>query len=296
MPAVVTFASLETTLQTYLERGDSVSDPTVFAQIPLIINNGERRVARALKVQGFEQYIYGAFTPGAGVYPKPDRWRDNIEFDFGTGPTLTVNQRQTIANVRTLITQQPMAPLGLTVGAAVGVGGVGSTGYNGSFTVSSLGFSQVAYAAAGSNETLVADGTGLVFNPALMTKRKFLKYRTKEVVEAYWPDPTQNGEPRFYSDFGLSYILVAPTPILAYPFKWGYWELPQLLDASNQENYQTIYAPNLLLYSCLLEAVPFLKEDNRVPTWKGMYDEALGALSAEDIRKMRDRAMQRDTA
>jgi hypothetical protein len=72
-----------------------------------------------------------------------------------------------------------------------------------------------------------------------------------------------------------------------------YYELPQPLDDANQQNWLTNYAPNLLLYACLLEATPFLKNDERIATWQSMYDRFAQATSGQDLQKILDRTAVR---
>lgn len=84
MPTAMTFDSLQTDLRQYLERGTSV-DPTVFEQIPRLINLAERDLARALKIQGFINVVTGVMAAGTSVYQKPDRWRDTVSINFGVG-------------------------------------------------------------------------------------------------------------------------------------------------------------------------------------------------------------------
>ncbi len=85
MPASLTFNSLTTDLIAYAQRGTTGTDPNVNAQIPLIINNTERRMARELKIQGFQKVYTSAFIVGMPLYAKPDRWRSTISMRFGTG-------------------------------------------------------------------------------------------------------------------------------------------------------------------------------------------------------------------
>ncbi len=40
-------------------------------------------------------------------------------------------------------------------------------------------------------------------------------------------------------------------------------------------HYLILNAPDLLLYGSLLEAMPFIKKDERIPTWSAAYDLAL---------------------
>ena len=86
MPQAMTFTSLQNDVRSYLERGaSSVTDPLVFAQIPSLINFAERRISRDLKIQGFQVAVVTTLQAGVAVLAKPDRWRDTISMNIGTG-------------------------------------------------------------------------------------------------------------------------------------------------------------------------------------------------------------------
>ena len=61
------------------------------------------------------------------------------------------------------------------------------------------------------------------------------------------------------------------------------------MDSSNQTNWFTIYAPQALLYGSLLQAMPFLKNDDRVQLWQALYQQAMDVLVAEDKLRIADR-------
>lgn len=113
--------------------------------------------------------------------------------------------------------------------------------------------------------------------------------RKYEYLREYWPDPTDTGAPRYYADYDYTHWLIAPTPDVAYNFEVLYYERIQPLDSSNQTNWFTIYAPQALLYGSLLQAMPFLKNDERIPMWQAQYDKIMQVLKAEDIQRMGDR-------
>src|SRR3989304_3677114 len=77
MPTVLNFTSLKADLRAYLERG-SVIDPTVYDQLPRLINNAEREIARAVKIQGFINVVNSVMTTSEEAYAKPNRWRQTI--------------------------------------------------------------------------------------------------------------------------------------------------------------------------------------------------------------------------
>jgi hypothetical protein len=117
--------------------------------------------------------------------------------------------------------------------------------------------------------------------------------RAYEYIRSYWPNPTTTGTPRFYADYDYSHWLIAPTPVAALPMEILYYELPPLLDDTNQTNWFTEYTPNALLYATLLESAPFLKNDERIATWEGFYNRSVAALNGEDIRQISDRGIIR---
>lgn len=113
--------------------------------------------------------------------------------------------------------------------------------------------------------------------------------RKYEYLREYWPNSTDTGVPAFYADYDYTHWLVAPTPASNYGFEVLYYERNQPLDASNQTNWFTEYAPQALLYGSLLQAMPFLKNDDRVPMWQQQYNIVMTALKAEDKLRIADR-------
>ncbi len=222
MSVAQTYNGLLEDTRRYLERGFTLSsDPDVFVQLPKLITLAERRCARELKIQGFQNVVTAAMQTGLAVYAKPARWRETISMNFGVG-----------------------------------------TGFN---------------------------------------RRSPLYPRSYEYCRFYWPDQTvtatdSESEIKFYADYDYNHWLIAATPALAHPFEVLFYEQPSFLDDSTQTNWLTDYAPELLLYGTLLEATPFLKNDDRITTWQNMYDRAASAINGEDLQKILDRAAARQRA
>lgn len=131
-------------------------------------------------------------------------------------------------------------------------------------------------------------GTGAGYN----TTREIFP-RAYEYMRQYWPNQTQTGTPRFYADYDYQHWFFAPTPSDDFPYEIIYYELPPLLGDDVQTNWFTEYAPNALLYASLLEAAPFLKNEEIIPIWQGFYDRSIAALNGEDIRQIVDRGIIR---
>ena len=96
------------------------------------------------------------------------------------------------------------------------------------------------------------------------------------------------GLPLYYSDYDYDHWLVSPTPDDDYPFQVLFYERLQPLSSTNQTNWLTQNAPNAMLYGTLLQAMPFLKNDQRT-IFQQKYQEAMTVLKAEDQLRVADR-------
>jgi hypothetical protein len=126
-------------------------------------------------------------------------------------------------------------------------------------------------------------------NVTVAGKKRPVLLRKYEYLREYAPDPTDENIPKFYADYDYTHWLVAPTPADDYTFEVLYYERVQPLDSSNQTNWFTIYAPQAMLYGTLLQAMPFLKNDERIPMWQAQYQQVISALKGEDIQRIADR-------
>jgi hypothetical protein len=120
--------------------------------------------------------------------------------------------------------------------------------------------------------------------------------RSYEYIRNYWPVETQTGTPAYYADYDFQHWIITPTPASAQTLEILYYEQPRFLGDDFQTNWLTEYAPDVLLYATLLEATPFLKSDERIQTWQGMYDRAAQALNGEDLKRIMDRSANRSEA
>jgi hypothetical protein len=132
----------------------------------------------------------------------------------------------------------------------------------------------------------------LTINPGSLS---VLQLRTLEFCQAYWPNPDVNrATPLFYADFNnYNSFYLAPTPDQNYDFTLIYLALP-LFDESNAENFLTRRYPSLLLYASMLETIPFLKGDERVPVFESLYNRALQSINKDAEKLYTDRVAKRD--
>jgi hypothetical protein len=127
------------------------------------------------------------------------------------------------------------------------------------------------------------------FNITVNGERNPVLLRKYEYIRNYWPDPALTGTPLYFCDYNYTNWLVGPTPNAAYVFEVLYYDRPQPLDSSNQTNWFTIYAPQALLYGSLLQAMPFLKNDQRLAFFQQQYDLIIATLATEDKLRIADR-------
>jgi hypothetical protein len=126
-------------------------------------------------------------------------------------------------------------------------------------------------------------------NVTVAGRRQPVFIRKYEYLREYWPDAAETDVPAFYCDYDYDHWLVAPTPDADYSYEVLYYQRLQPLDSSNQSNWFTQYAPQALLYGSLLQAMPFLKNDERIPMWQQQYDLIVNVLKTEDVLRIGDR-------
>ena len=112
--------------------------------------------------------------------------------------------------------------------------------------------------------------------------------RKYEYLKNYWPNTNQISIPLYYADTDWDHWYLAPTPDDDYSFEVLYYERISPLSSTNQTNWLTQNAPNAMLFGTLLQAMPFLKNDQRT-IFQQKYTEALGSLKTEDVARVGDR-------
>lgn len=289
MSYIMTYNSLVTDIQTYT----NMSNAVFIAQIPQFIAFAEYRIAKELKQLEGKRTALGTFTAGQAYYPLPARWRQTISVNYAEETPYSTYSRQRTSNITTLVFDdaQPFA-----VGDAVVVYNIGGTGYNGNFTVSAATQFSISYSNSGGTEAVTLDSGGTVM--ATPESYNPIYPRELEHCRTYWPNLAEMGNPTFYADAGNSngfnVLLIVPTPAYPLPFQIIYYENPEQLSESNQQNWITQNCPELMLYATLMETAPFLKNDNRLPIWQAMYDRAMQAKGAEAIARIKDASEDRN--
>ena len=155
------------------------------------------------------------------------------------------------------------------------------------------------------NETLsIVYGT----EASPFTKSKVLFPRSYEFCINYWPNPSisdADNPPLFYADRQLRQeggdgspyqgIFISPTPDKAYHYQITYLTRVNPINNEGEDtNILTDHYPDLLFYSCFLEALIYLKDDQRMAVYQDLYKGALNSANELTNDRYTDRGVRRD--
>ena len=94
---------------------------------------------------------------------------------------------------------------------------------------------------------------------------------------------SNNGKPNAYTIVGDN-ILFGPTPDDGYGYSMTYYKAFDTLGDDTQTNWLILNAPDLYLYGTLLQAEPFLMNDERVQLWERGVRQVINDLQEQDDR------------
>ena len=113
-----------------------------------------------------------------------------------------------------------------------------------------------------------------------------LEYITPEMLDRLYGSDT-TGKPKAYTLIGDE-IQLAPIPDSDYTVEMAFYEkFTALGDGTSgtvTSNWLTTNAPDVLLYGALLEAEPFIKNDERIGLWLNAYNGAVKKIQDADAR------------
>lgn len=111
--------------------------------------------------------------------------------------------------------------------------------------------------------------------------KKFLLSKDVNFIQEYWPDSTETGEPKYYSDFDIGNFIIGPTPDSAYLAELHYFYRPtSIVDSGDGTSWMGTNAGTALLYGSLVEAYTFMKgEPDMIGQYKAEFDQALQSLN-----------------
>lgn len=87
-----------------------------------------------------------------------------------------------------------------------------------------------------------------------------------------------SGRPKYFAHVGETLELF-PTPDATYTTELVYYQKIPALSASNTTNWLLGDAPDAYLYGSLMQAAPYLGDDERVTVWNSLYNAAVVSLN-----------------
>lgn len=116
-----------------------------------------------------------------------------------------------------------------------------------------------------------------VIDPAT-NAQTFLLDKDVNFIRECYPDPDDNGVPKYYAIFDQNTLILGPTPASNYQVEMHYYYYPETIVTAGTswlgDNFETV-----LLYGTLREAYLYMKgEQDIVVYYEQKYQESLGLL------------------
>jgi hypothetical protein len=135
----------------------------------------------------------------------------------------------------------------------------------------------------------VADQRNLALPTGYIQMRNFqvntspittLSYVTPEIYDRLWGGST-SGTPKFYTILADE-ISLGPIPASVQEVEMLFYKKFTNLSGSATTNSLLTDSPDLYLYGAMLEAEPFIMNDERVPLWAAALDRAVSDMQEQD--------------
>ena len=107
-----------------------------------------------------------------------------------------------------------------------------------------------------------------------------LSYVTPEIYDRLWGG-SQVGTPSFYTIIGDE-IQLGPIPGSVMTLEMLFYKKFESLSGTVATNWLLTNAPDIYLYGSMLEAEPFIMNDERVALWSTFLDKAINEMQEQD--------------
>ena len=107
-----------------------------------------------------------------------------------------------------------------------------------------------------------------------------LAYITPEMMTRLWAGSAQ-AKPEVFTIIADN-VRLGPGPDAVYTTSMLYYKTFTALSDSATTNDMLTNNPDVYLYGTLLEAEPFIMNDQRIPVWLGAFDKAVASIQNQD--------------
>jgi len=91
------------------------------------------------------------------------------------------------------------------------------------------------------------------------------------------------GKPIYFTMIGSDFQIM-PIPDTAYDAELVYYSKIAALSDSNTTNWLLTNSPDIYLYGALMQAAPYLNDDQRIQVWGGLYRQGIEAMRIQSDR------------
>ena len=109
---------------------------------------------------------------------------------------------------------------------------------------------------------------------------RVLIYRSADEIAQDNPSAT-TGMPEVFSVYGPT-VELSPVPDDVYTLELLYYQKIPALSDTNTTNWLLINCPNAYLFGALLQAQPFIMNDERLPVFQSLYRQSVDGLNTVD--------------
>ena len=112
----------------------------------------------------------------------------------------------------------------------------------------------------------------------------YVEYATQDFLQKQRQDVyITSGKPALFGVVGTQFETV-PTPDTNYTGELTYYAKIESLSDTTTSNWLLAYAPDLYLYGALVQAAPYLCDDERIAVWGQFYTAAMDDIVVADQR------------
>tara|TARA_R110000772_G_scaffold51719_1_gene118697 strand:- start:27 stop:656 length:630 start_codon:yes stop_codon:yes gene_type:complete len=110
-----------------------------------------------------------------------------------------------------------------------------------------------------------------------------MEFQTMDAMDVLDGITPGTGRPLYYTVVGTQ-LRVHPRPAAVYTAELAYYARLDKLSDTLTSNWILTKSPDAYLYGALLQAAPYLKDDERMNVWASLYAAAIQAMQTADDR------------
>ena len=278
--AFTNYSELQTEVASWLDRSD------LTAQIPAFIQLAEARINRKLRVRAMETVVQHTMVGLSKRIALPTDYLQMRGLKFSSDKIATTTLNGEISDSVETIVLTSAADFTATGTILIGTEQIT---YTGKSTNTLTGCTRAAnsttaalHVTASTVDQIYTTWTASATLSTGVSTLYVLKYVSPEILTSVKAGST-SGVPSVYT-MSAGHILFGPVPASYYTCEMVYYQkVPTLSDAA-PTNWCLTANPDLFLYGSLVEAEPFLMNDQRVQVWGLGFNQGMTDLEEQDSK------------